>query len=145
MCRKESILDAGLGREGYGEEGDSCAGAGGGVSASHRDVDGGGRGRSVPKPLPGVLQPGQEGCRWVWGGLQHPGLAGAAASGAGRGGTRLCLQPHRGFSQSQAQSQGFLGHSPALGPRPPSLRGEERRGGLLSPKTLIPPCLPPKS
>lgn len=36
------------------------------------------------------------------GGVQHPGLAGAAASGVGRGGTRLCLQPHRGFSQSQA-------------------------------------------
>lgn len=39
MCRKENIIDAGLGREGYGEEGDSCAGDGGGVSASHRDVD----------------------------------------------------------------------------------------------------------
>lgn len=42
-------------------------------------------GCSASKPLPGVLQPRQEGHGWVWGGLQHPGLAGMAASGWAEG------------------------------------------------------------
>lgn len=72
-------------------------------------------GGSGLKAVPRVLQPGSGGCRVVWGGGSTRAWLGWPE------GTRLCLHLHRGFSQSQAQSQGFLRLSPALSPWPPSL------------------------
>jgi len=98
---------------------------GAGASASRRDADGGTRGvRSRSCGL---------GC--------CTGGAGGCSSGVWLG--RLLREGQRGYVASCPTAQGFLpepgAESGSAGSQPPSLQGEERRGGLLSPKTLVPP------